>query len=323
MTPVTIAVGVASRNRPVLLSRLLDSFLRLEPPAPHMRLLFVIVENAEAPSPEYAQTIEDFRRKLDAAGQTGAVRHAQETRLGIAYARNRVLDLAQEEECAFVAFTDDDCRVSPDWLRRLRRAQQAADADFAGGNVEYELEDDASLPRLQKLLGRALLASTQRSLRRHRRRRTGRYGTANLLVRLAFLERHGIRFDESLGFAPGEDVLFFKAMRSRGAARAHAPDALVREILTADRLSVRYLFHAHRENEIAQGLTGRKSRLHAAGNVLVYAPLCVLHAVLGLLGSGASTIYVVKRAGRIAGCVQRILGVGAAGRRHYRRTTGY
>ena len=66
---VKVAVCVVSRNRPGLLSQLLDSWHKLDPAPPGVQLHFIVVENHLERTPEYAQAVDNFRDRLGGAGR--------------------------------------------------------------------------------------------------------------------------------------------------------------------------------------------------------------------------------------------------------------
>ena len=315
-----VAVGVVSRGRPVLLARLLDSFCRLELDASEVELHFIIVENHAEKSPDYAQVIGRFREKLRDAGSGSEVAHDLETNLGIAFARNRVLELAVRERCDFVAYTDDDCLVPPGWIRELLAAQRVEDADIVGGYVLYsaEVERPSALGRIWV---KAVNSYWDAYMRKRMRMRKVDHGTGNLLVKLAFVQKHGVRFDVEHGLAPREDVKFCMACKELGAKFVMAPDSTVRECMTADRVSVMHTFHRMRIDEIIRCRMKEKPRFHAVGDVVLHSVLFVSHLGLSAFGRVPSLMAACRRAGYAVASVQYLLGTGSTD--YYEETTGH
>ncbi|MGH9188124.1 MAG: glycosyltransferase family 2 protein, partial [Acidimicrobiales bacterium] len=101
--PVTVVV--ATRDRPQLLARCLDSLLRLEYPAVEI----VVVDNA----PSSDDTADLVRERY------ASVAYLREDIPGLAIAHNRGLAAAQTP---IVAFTDDDVTVDAGWVRALSDA---------------------------------------------------------------------------------------------------------------------------------------------------------------------------------------------------------
>ncbi|MDU8942186.1 glycosyltransferase family 2 protein [Ovoidimarina sediminis] len=76
------------------------------------------------------------------------VRCIRQENAGPAKARNRAVSEARGR---FLAFTDDDCRPRPDWLRRLREAHAGVDERLVGGWVVNGLPDDMLATTSQEL----------------------------------------------------------------------------------------------------------------------------------------------------------------------------
>jgi glycosyltransferase involved in cell wall biosynthesis len=63
----------------------------------------------------------------------GRIRYAFEPRQGLSYGRNTGISLAH---APIIAFSDDDVRVAPDWIERLKRVFDAHPGiDYVGGRV--------------------------------------------------------------------------------------------------------------------------------------------------------------------------------------------
>lgn len=99
-----VSVIVCTRNRPAMLERCIASLLALAP-APREIL---VVDNDPQSS---ARSV--------TAGHDGRIRHVPEHRGGLSVARNTGIREARGD---ILAFTDDDARVHPAWIARLRAA---------------------------------------------------------------------------------------------------------------------------------------------------------------------------------------------------------
>ena len=99
----TVSVVVCTHRRTRYLADLIESFGRLEP-AP---LEVIVVDNDPGE--------EDSRDRVEAAG----LRYVREDRRGLDNGRNAGIRAARGD---IVLFTDDDCVLSPGWLRPLARA---------------------------------------------------------------------------------------------------------------------------------------------------------------------------------------------------------
>jgi glycosyltransferase involved in cell wall biosynthesis len=123
-----VAVVVATRNRAVLLLRLLDALAR-QTGAPAFEV--VIVDDGSSDD-----TSERVRKAAD--GLPYPVRLLrQEQSTGPAGARNLGW---RESRAPIVAFTDDDCVPVPGWLRELVGALESPRADLAAGVTTFPAE---------------------------------------------------------------------------------------------------------------------------------------------------------------------------------------
>ena len=86
------------------------------------RFEVVVVDGSSTPT---APLDEEFRGSLN-------VNHLVRQNAGVAVARNRGARAAQ---AAFLAFLDDDCLASPDWLEKMHRVLRARPRDLVGGGV--------------------------------------------------------------------------------------------------------------------------------------------------------------------------------------------
>lgn len=124
MTNATIAVCTHSRARS--LERLLSSLCALDR-RPALALEILVVDNAS--TDDTAAVVESFADRLP-------VRRVTESRLGISYARNKVLDCAAGE---LVLCTDDDVTVPPDWLVKYVDAFDLyPEASFLAGPISAQ-----------------------------------------------------------------------------------------------------------------------------------------------------------------------------------------
>jgi GT2 family glycosyltransferase len=120
--PSTIVV--ASYNRPRQLRECLDCLAKLDHPSYR---IIVVDDGSDEPLAPLAE------------GYGGLVEVIRQENKGPAAARNRGVEAAPTD---FVAFTDDDCRPEPDWLRQLEQAHRAAPEALVGGRVANGLPDN-------------------------------------------------------------------------------------------------------------------------------------------------------------------------------------
>lgn len=113
------SIVIPTRNRPEQLAACLHSFGRLEYPAGAWELIVVNDGGDESFSAVSSRLQQSLPLKLINAPQAGP-----------AAARNRGAAAADFE---YLAFTDDDCRVTPDWLQQFAAGFSQTGCDALGG----------------------------------------------------------------------------------------------------------------------------------------------------------------------------------------------
>lgn len=155
------------------------------------------------------------------------VTYARELRPGIAAARNRALDEAAD--ASLLAFIDDDEWPRPDWLSALLRVWSEHRAAAVMGRVISVFETDVD----DWVLATGVF--------RRRPRPTGLpipvAAAGNLLLDLDQVRRLGLRFDETLGLAGGEDTLFSRQLVSRGGVIVWCNESETEDEVPRDRLT--------------------------------------------------------------------------------------
>jgi glycosyltransferase involved in cell wall biosynthesis len=170
---------------------------------------------------------------------------------GPAAARNTGAAQASGE---LLAFTDDDCRPRPDWLRLLVERAQARPGDAVGGRTVNALRESLCSEAAQLVLdvGYAHLNSG---------RDTARFFTTNNLLVPAEGFRDLGGFDES--FRTSEDREFCSRWVLSGRRLVHEPGAVIEHSHVLDlaafcRLHWRYGRGAFRYHELQRRRTGRR-----------------------------------------------------------------
>jgi glycosyltransferase involved in cell wall biosynthesis len=121
-----LSVAVCTRDRAAKLSNCLESLARMRVPE-GLAWELIVVDNGSTDAT--AEVLRDFEAR-------GAVplRRCFEPRRGLSTARNHALQVSRGD---VIAFTDDDCRVAPDWLAVLAATFASDQAVwFLGGRVE-------------------------------------------------------------------------------------------------------------------------------------------------------------------------------------------
>jgi glycosyltransferase involved in cell wall biosynthesis len=120
MSSVKITVVIATCNRVSSLRNCLSS---LEAQTLDRDLFEVLVIN-DGSTDSTGQFLADFMSETEMG-----FRYISHRNSGVSYSRNVGIDNAEGE---YVAFTDDDCIVPPDWLEKMYQGFSSADQDVAG-----------------------------------------------------------------------------------------------------------------------------------------------------------------------------------------------
>jgi succinoglycan biosynthesis protein ExoM len=153
------------------------------------------------------------------------VGYVNETRPGIAAARNRALDEAPPD--ALLVFIDDDERPTEGWLELLLDTYREHRSAAVVGPVvsEYDVEPDAWVAAGRFFDRRRLPTGTPVDVA----------ATNNLLLDLAQIHRHGLRFDEAFGASGGSDTLFTRRLTRAGGRMIWCDQAVVIDKVPASR----------------------------------------------------------------------------------------
>ena len=313
---MNIAIGIITRNRPRLLANVLDSLAQLEVPK-HNSLQYIVVENNGHLS---------MREVVRKSPLDPAKTHlALEPRIGIPFARNKVLKIATRIKCDFLAFIDDDELAHPNWISELVKRQQATGADLVCGPVREQMDlTDASY--LQRIIAHGITRINEREYQKmHRKISDGTwhaFGTCNWMGRMALIRKTSLQFQESLGFGGGEDWLFYQNLRVAGGHSTAAPDAIVDSIVTPDRLTIRYQFncwrerakdHYHLKNKRSQGI------VRSLATSLSWFASGLGYAFRIPFGDSRAFVRSARQFGKAVGRIEALLGHTS---NLYRDTTG-
>jgi glycosyltransferase involved in cell wall biosynthesis len=220
----SITVIIATRNRTESLLRCLDSLSKLNYSP------FDVVVADSAPSSD------ETEQALSRSGSWPFELHyLRVSRPGLALAHNAALRAATGE---FVAITDDDTEVEPDWLTVLANAFLESDATCVTGLIlPAELETPAQL--LVERAGGFARGFSRRTFQLGRQQpdplfpfTAGRFGSgANMAFRTDWLKGRG-GFDAATGAGTpargGDDLIAFLAVLTDGGRLVYEPAAVLR-----------------------------------------------------------------------------------------------
>lgn len=222
--PRSVAIAIATMQRPDMLGALLSRLQQLELPQPEPSLEIIVVDNDPA---------ESARPVIDALRAAGTprfeVRYLTDARRGIPFVRNTAVAAALAAGATHVVFIDDDELPEPDWLGTLLHVMDVYGADVVAGPSLSTLPSDT--PAWAK--GNAF---------QHESHRTGdpleTCATNNTLVRREVFDRLQPWFDERLALTGGTDRHFFLRAHDAGFRLVWAAEAIVREEVPKSRVSV-------------------------------------------------------------------------------------
>lgn len=206
MSNPSFSVVVATRNRPAQLERCLASLARLNYP----RECYEVVVVDDGGYPEAQSVVSRVEQKM----RVTCLRVAHG---GPAAARNAGVAASAGE---MIAFTDDDCAVDPQWLRRLAAQFSGRRGAVVGGKVVNALVSNrysSASQGLQDFLYRWYHEERGGELRF--------FTTNNLALSWSDFQSIG-GFDESFTFASEDRDLSDRAIAA-GLSLIYAPDAIV------------------------------------------------------------------------------------------------
>lgn len=243
---ITVAVLTCRRNAP--LRRLLASFCELEWP-PRTDVSFLIVDNDPAGSA--------YDTVLALQSKFSKLRYVLERQPGIPAARNRAIEEVLKDGADFMAFTDDDEVVEKSWLRELVSVQRQTQADLVGG-PELGGKNSEQLSFWNKLVETSVIHRAKQKAKKAEmaaeRSNESTVLTHNWYCNVQKLRETNLRFDLACTNSGGSDTVFANKAKSLGWTNAWAPNAIVREILPAERLTLGYQLRRGQEQSVAHYL---------------------------------------------------------------------
>lgn len=213
-TPL-VTIGLPTFRRPAELARALPAVIAQARSLTGARGRVVVVDNdPEASARAQVETL-----------TAPDVSYVHEPRPGISAARNRSIEEAGD--AAAIVFIDDDEIPDPGWLQALVDSWQAWGCAGVTGPVTSIFDGPADeWVRASGVFDRSV-------------RVTGSVNpgasSANLLLDLATLRRHGIHFDEAFGLSGGSDTMLAHTLKSHSEQIRWCQEAGVSEHVPATR----------------------------------------------------------------------------------------
>lgn len=275
-----ILIGVCTYARPKMLKQCLDSIVALKLPEA-ISIECMVVNN----HPD--QLDNDLTARYSNTKFPFTFAHCLTK--GIPYARNVLLDYADNEKFDYCAFIDDDELAAPDWIEKLVDASQELNADVLQGQVEFIYAKRPWL--LEPWMRKFKFESKDRA-------RPNSISTCNVLVsrRLYAKDELGQRFDSFFKLTGGSDAEYFKRVNEiADVSMYYCLDALVMEETPEERCNITHYFRRFARNENNRIFDRkRQSRYISAYFVQIFRTL--FHVTKALLYFIISIPCVVKPA---------------------------
>lgn len=213
---LSVVIGIPTYKRPEKLRELLGVLPERIGEVDGCTVEVIVVDNDPAGSAQGA-----------CSGAPLPVAHHVEPTPGIAAVRNRILGEADTAD--LVAFIDDDERPLAQWLAALISTWREYRSAAVMGRVISVFAHDVNPWLLET------------GVYRRRERVTGSdvptAAAGNLLVDVRQLRERGVRFDERLGLAGGEDTLFSRILTTRGGRIVWCNESRAEDEVPAERLT--------------------------------------------------------------------------------------
>jgi succinoglycan biosynthesis protein ExoM len=220
---MNVVITLCTRQRPEMLRTCLESVIVQAVPQ-GSRISIVIVENHDE------RNCEALVEEIAMTPNAPPIIYGHEPELGIPFARNRSLDMALARGPDWIGFIDDDEIAEPNWIATLAGATSTLPADVLQGPVVpvYAKEPPRWLAPKPKHRSTGTLRATAY--------------TNNTLMRASLVRSDGLglRFDETMRFTGGSDSDFFTRAVARGVVIRWVDEAVVKEMVPEERLSLRW-----------------------------------------------------------------------------------
>ena len=214
-----VSVIVCTLNRKDFLKKCLNNLLNVN--YPKSRYEIIIIDGGSIDG-----TIDMLKKEFP------QIRYIIETRPGVSYARNRGLENAKGD---IIAFTDDDCIVTRNWLYELTSNFLPSNIGAVGGPVRFL----QSIPR--KLFVKAALGGYDMG---EKKQYVKFLITSNMAIRNEVAQK--IKFDVKLGrrkraLFNNEDIDFCERISRMNYKLLYNPKAVVYHDINVERIKVQYI----------------------------------------------------------------------------------
>lgn len=287
-----INICICTYNRVLLLQACLDSLLKMrQPDSTSIRVTIVDNDAGQSALP----VVESFRKAAEFD-----VIYAVEERRGIPCARNRALTVTRDMKADLLVFIDDDETVRDDWLVELYRFSKLHRHEAAIHGLV--------VPRLSEQTPASVAGLFTPKIRTEGQLLSA-CATDNVMLPMAFVILHSLKFDECRPLAGGTDTIFFTQAHLLGLEIYQTNSAIVDETVPESRCTLKWFLR----RKFRSGLTvawrklqkGRSKPLliaSALGQIFIYALRALVYQVLvNNLKRNENLLRVAKSLGVLMG----------------------
>lgn len=286
-----IVIGIATFNRPKMLSEALASLVQLKVPA-HYAIACFVCDND--PEQRGLSTVEKYKTSLPFPLQY----FTQELR-GIVYTRNKILEEAHKIEADYIAFFDDDETVDPLWIEHLINTAEKFNAESVSGKVIYKLPADGPNWLFERNFYGGGRPKTGTELRGA--------STNNVLIDLHFLKKNQLKFNVEFNMSGGSDSFLFREVRDHGGKIVACREAIAYEQVPLSRATEEWILNRAYKNGYTELNRNRlrHGKFKAYAIAFGYAFWLSLSYLVGLLGypfvKYSSIVFNRRRTKKIQG----------------------
>lgn len=245
---VKIAIAMGTYKRPKMLREAIRSLKDLVIPE-YISVKFILADNDTELSAK--SIFEELTKDLPFDSDYISVFNS-----GVVPIRNRLIKICLDKELDYIAFIDDDETADPNWLIELYGAVKNYNAHAVAGLVKYQLPEDCEdWIRDRDFYGLKYFKTGAKPFSA---------STNNVIVSLAFIEKHNLHFDLRLNECGSSDTHFFTQLKKNGGKLIWTNEAITYEKVTASRASEEWIlqrafktgYTTHVRNEIRFGKLG-------------------------------------------------------------------
>ena len=281
-----ISICIATYKRFEMLSNCILKINELDMPA-NVKLNILIVDGALDTHKEQVEHIKQISKF--------PLLYNISKKNGIASNRNQLMDFAIEKNADYIAFIDDDEYPNKNWIFNLYNNLKKHNADVAAGGVNYIKPDNLpdSIPQylIEHFCSKAMNKKT--SIIANKTTIFHKLATNNILLSIDLCKKQKLYFDEKFNFTGGEDTDFFTRSNLLNNSHLWVNNAEVYEIVTNERISLKYLFQ--RRKAVAMGRIALHKKYHNIYSTYFIYPLKIIDKSLKCLLLLPSSFFIKKQ----------------------------